>query len=168
MVFELLVLGVLKDQKTILLEQLALKNQLNDLLATLQIVGRIRENQVKLLAAALQVEENIGVGGRQIRKEVDAMKKPGLVNFYGDPVGESPWKKGRAGRKDSDKIKLRLDPIHLNSEGRYLQACTWLATLFGCDVTKLKYAPECLASERATLMRECAAEAAAKYAKKVN
>lgn len=101
-------------------------------------------------------------------KEVDAIKKPGLVNFYGDPVGESPWKKGRAGRKDSDKIKLRLDPIHLNSEGRYLQACTWLATLFGCDVTKLKYAPECLASERATLMRECAAEAAAKYAKKVN
>ena len=58
-----------------------------------------------------------------------------------------------------------MDAFHLNSEGHYLQACTWLATLFGSDVTKLKYAPKDLAPERAVLMRACAAEAAVKYAK---
>jgi hypothetical protein len=98
-------------------------------------------------------------------KEIAAIEKPGLVDFYGDPVGGSNWKKGRKGQKDAEKVKLRLDSIHLNKEGHYLQACTWLATLFGCDVAKLKYAPKDLAPERAALMRACAAEAAAKYAK---
>ena len=101
-------------------------------------------------------------------KEIAAIAKPGLIDFCGDPVGMSSWKKDRPGKKDSDKIKLRVDTIHLNGEGHYLQACTWLATLFGCDVAKLKYAPEGLPPERAALMRACAAEAAAKYAKQAN
>ena len=99
------------------------------------------------------------------KEEFLAIAKPGLVDFYGDPVGDSKWSKGRKKQKDADKVRLRLDAIHLNKEGHYLQACTWLATLFGYDVTKLKYTPEYLAPERAALMRACAAEAAAKYAK---
>jgi hypothetical protein len=58
-------------------------------------------------------------------------------------------------------VKLHIDASHLNAEGHYLQACTWLATLFKYDVTKLKYAPKGLAPERAALMRACAADAAA-------
>ena len=98
-------------------------------------------------------------------KEIAAIKKPGLVDFCGDVVGSSSWKKGRRNAKDANEIKLRLDATHLNRDGEYLQACTWLAVLCGYDVTKLKYAPEWLAPGRAALMRGCAAEAAAKYAK---
>ncbi|MBO5940303.1 MAG: DUF4886 domain-containing protein [Kiritimatiellae bacterium] len=98
-------------------------------------------------------------------KEISAIVKPGLIDFCGDPVGSSSWRTVRNGQNRAEKIKLRVDSIHLNSEGNYLQACTWLAALFGCDVARLKYAPQGLAPERAALMRACAAEAAAKYAK---
>jgi hypothetical protein len=97
------------------------------------------------------------------KEEIAAIAKPGRVDFHGDPAGSSKWAKGRKGQKDVNAVKLRIDASHLNREGNYLQACTWLATLFGCDVTKLKYAPKWLAPERAALMRACAAEAAAKY-----
>ena len=56
---------------------------------------------------------------------------------------------------------MRLDTIHLNPKGHYLQACTWLAALFGTDVTKLAYTPAGLDPEKAKLMRACAAEAVA-------
>jgi hypothetical protein len=95
------------------------------------------------------------------KAEVAAIAKPGRVDFYGDPVGSSKWRKGRKHQSDAAKVKLRIDASHLNEEGHYLQACTWLATLFKYDVTKLKYAPKGLAPERAALMRACAAEAAA-------
>jgi hypothetical protein len=94
---------------------------------------------------------------------IAAIKKPDLLNFGGDPVGASSWKKGRKGKKDSNSIKLRVDSKHLNREGEYLQACTWLATLYGYDAKKVKYAPEWLSAEKAALMRTCAVEAAKKY-----
>ena len=93
--------------------------------------------------------------------ELAAIQKPGLVDFHDDPVGNSSWQKGRKGQKDADEVKLLLDTIHLNSEGHYLQACTWMAALFGTDVTKLAYAPAALAPAKAKLMRACAAEAVA-------
>ncbi len=93
--------------------------------------------------------------------EIAAIQKPGLVDFHDDPAGNSAWKKGRKGHKDADEVKLRLDTIHLNAKGNYLQACTWLAALFGTDVTKLAYAPADLEPEKAKLMRACAAEAVA-------
>ena len=94
---------------------------------------------------------------------IAAIEKPGLLNFNGDPVGASAWKKGRKFDKDPNAVKLRFDAKHLNREGEYLQACTWLATLFGYDVKKLKYAPKWLSAEKAVLMRACAVEAAEKY-----
>ena len=93
--------------------------------------------------------------------EIAAIKSPETIDFHGDPVGSSSWKKGRKGTEDAAEVKLRLDAIHLNSAGNYLQACTWLAALFGTDVTKLAYAPAGLAPEKAELMRACAAEAVA-------
>ena len=99
------------------------------------------------------------------QKEIAAIEKPGTIDFHGDPAGNSSWKKGRKGQKDADEVKLRVDAIHLNAEGHYPQACTWLAALFGTDVTKLTYAPENLAPEKAKLMRTCAAEAVATLAR---
>lgn len=83
--------------------------------------------------------------------ERGALKMPALIDFHGDVVGNSSWRKGT----------LHMDSIHLNNGGHYLQACTWLATLFGTDVTKLRYAPKDLSPEKAALMRSCAAEAVA-------
>lgn len=96
------------------------------------------------------------------KAEIAAIAKPGTLDFHGDPVGSSAWKKGRKTEKDADEIKLRSDAIHLNAEGKYLQACVWLAALFDVDVTKLAYEPALKDfSSRAKLMRECAAEAVA-------
>ena len=68
MLRKIFVLRVLKNQKTILTQQFTPQHKVNNLLATLQIVGRIRENHIKLFVATLQVEEHIGVGGVEIGK----------------------------------------------------------------------------------------------------
>ena len=84
--------------------------------------------------------------------EVAALTSPAGVCFYGDVTGAASLSK---------EGKVRIDPHHLNAEGRYLQACVWLACLFGVDVTKLAYEPAIEGfSARARLMRACAAEAA--------
>lgn len=47
------------------------------------------------------------------------------------------------------------DAVHLNRDGRYLQACVWTAKIFGVDVTDLPYVPEHLKDnpERARQLR---------------
>ena len=92
-------------------------------------------------------------------KERAAMKQPERIDFFGDPVGNSSWRKESKGAKDADKASLRVDTIHLNPSGEYLQACTWLAALFGTDVTTLTYKPEGMPDDKAQLMRACAADA---------
>ena len=80
----------------------------------------------------------------------------------GEPVGAYRWGKGgsRGSKaKDNDINKLRVDSIHLNEEGKYLQACTWLAALFDDDLSRLAYKPQFLSEEKAALMRECAVKA---------
>jgi hypothetical protein len=47
----------------------------------------------------------------------------------------------------------------LNEDGKYLQACTWLAALFDDDLSKLTYKPKQLSEEKAALIRKCAVEA---------
>ena len=89
------------------------------------------------------------------------LKSQKELDFKGDVVGGSYWRNGRKASKGSEQSKLHLDTIHLNAEGHYLQACTWLAALFGTDMTKLPYAPKTLSPEKAKLMRACAAEAVA-------
>jgi hypothetical protein len=71
---------------------------------------------------------------------------------------------GTAAEFCPDRNRLFTKPdFHFNREGEYLQACTWLATLYGYDAKKVKYAPEWLSAEKAALMRTCAVEAAKKY-----
>lgn len=97
------------------------------------------------------------------KAETAAMKKGDLPDMGGDPVGSYRWGKGpkwNRKAKDNEEYKLRCDSIHLNEEGKYLQACTWIATLFKNDLSKLTFKPKCLSEERAALMRKCAAKAA--------
>ena len=83
--------------------------------------------------------------------EVAALSSPADINFHGDVVGA-------AGR--TKKGNIRVDAHHLNAEGKYLQACVWLAALFEVDVTKLTYEPAIEGfAPRARLMRRCAAAA---------
>lgn len=89
--------------------------------------------------------------------ERDAIRKPDLLDFHGDVAGASSWQK----KKSDGTEHLHADTNHLNREGYYLQACTWLAALFGTDVTTLSYAPSFLPPAKAKLMRACAADAVA-------
>ena len=98
----------------------------------------------------------VNYGKLLTQQEIKSLAKPHLLDFKGDVTGKSSWK------NDPQKgLHLHIDPHHLNGEGNYLQACTWLAALFGTDVTKLTYAPDGLSAGKATLMRTCAAEAVA-------
>lgn len=86
------------------------------------------------------------------KKELADLQVPGLLDFHGDPVGSASVREGRC----------RIDPSHLNDEGKYLQACVWLAALFEVDVSKLSYEPARDGfAEKARIMRQCAAEAVA-------
>lgn len=91
--------------------------------------------------------------------EIAAIPEPTLMDFHGDVVGSSRWSKGNAWSEDRDVYRLRLDSIHLNREGRFLQALVWQATLFGTDVGKLTYRPSHITEEKADLMRKCAMDA---------
>ena len=96
------------------------------------------------------------------KEQMAAFKDGELPDMGGEPVGAYHWGKGPAwnkNAKDNDVRKLRCDSIHLNGEGQYLQACTWLAALFDDDLSKLAYRPKFLTEEKAALMRRCAADA---------
>lgn len=95
-------------------------------------------------------------------KEALAALKPGeLPDLKGELSGWWTWSKGRKHDRDYGSYRLRQDFHHLNKEGKYLQACVWMAALFGVDVTDLPYAPA-LGEDflrRAPLIRRCAMEA---------
>ena len=96
------------------------------------------------------------------KEEQAAFKDGEFPDMGGEPVGSYRWGKGPSwnkSEKDNDVHKLRCDSIHLNKEGQYLQACTWLAALFDDDLSRLSYKPDFLSEEKAALMRKCAVEA---------
>ena len=92
-------------------------------------------------------------------EEIAAIPEPALMDFHGDVVGSSRWSKGYAWDKDKDVYRLRLDSIHLNKEGQFLQALVWQAAIFGADVRKLTYRPAHIMEAKAELMRKCAMDA---------
>lgn len=95
-------------------------------------------------------------------EQLTVLKDGELPDMGGEPVGAYHWGKGPAwnkGAKDNDVYKLRCDAVHLNKEGEYLQACTWLAALFDDDLSGLAYRPGFLTEEKAKIMRKCAVEA---------
>lgn len=89
-------------------------------------------------------------------EDLKKLEKPKTMDITGgDVVGSMSWGPDRKNKKN---IVLKIDRIHLNDKGKYLQGCVWYMVLFGekaedikCDFSK----PE------EKLLRECAAQAVA-------
>ena len=98
------------------------------------------------------------------KAEWNAIEQPNLPDLCGDPCGIPKWRKPYRWEKgfDRDRVQLMIDSTHLNPEGEYLQACVWIASLFGVDARRIAYAPDGLSPDRAKLMRESAQSAIAK------
>ena len=60
-------------------------------------------------------------------------------------------------------MKLKVDSIHLNPDGEYLQACVWFSFLYGEPVDKITWAPDNMNPDFAALLRKCAKEALESY-----
>jgi len=91
-------------------------------------------------------------------EERAALVRP-AVPALDDVVGSYWWTNGN--KEKNEAPALKSDSIHLNGWGEYLQACTWLAFLFDCDVADLPYTPDFAKKDprRAETIRRCAQEA---------
>ena len=96
---------------------------------------------------------------------------PKVPSSRGDVVGSARWVKPRAKGKDKARAekngqkarKLQIDRIHLNSDGRYLQACVWFSVLYDEPADKITWVPEGMPQDFAALLRKCAVEAVESY-----
>ena len=80
-------------------------------------------------------------------------------SFGGDVVGGRFQKeKDRFKRKLDNTWEPNCDVFHLNEKGEYFQALVWAAKLFGKDVAKLEYRPDCVTEDEAKLMKEIAGQ----------
>ena len=106
--------------------------------------------------------KRLPVTARPVSKAARATLKPGeLPDIGGELSGWFWWGKGRKWDANANEKRLRFDYHHLNEAGRYLQACVWLATLAGTDVTDLASLPEKAGDDlrrNAPLLRRCAME----------
>lgn len=59
--------------------------------------------------------------------------------------------------------EFRRDSIHLNTRGRYLQACVWYGFLFKKSPLDIKYKSPALKNEDAAMLRKCADKALKEY-----
>lgn len=78
------------------------------------------------------------------------------------PVGEKlPYSDDAVGSiYRNSKEEISFDTIHLNTYGKYLQACVWFSALFNRPVEDIAFIPEELPDkERLQFYRECAAQA---------
>ena len=94
---------------------------------------------------------------------VAALKDGDVPDIKGELAGWYVWGKGARWSKDYGVYKLRKDHHHLNREGKYLQACVWIAALTGINIVELPYEPDFGDDfhRRAPLIRRCAMDAAA-------
>ena len=84
---------------------------------------------------------------------------PDTPPWKGDAVGYIFWKKS----KETGKPELSSDFVHLNSFGRYLQACVWFSFLYGEPVSKITWRPEDFSQQECALLKKCAQEALDQY-----
>ena len=78
-------------------------------------------------------------------------------SFGGDVVGGGKQEERDHFKRDvSGKWVPNCDVFHLNRTGEYFQALVWAKTIFGVDVTDVKYKPGFVSDSDAKLMREIA------------
>ena len=89
-------------------------------------------------------------------EDLKKLVKPKTMDLTGgDVVGSMSW---GADRKNKKNIVLRIDRIHLNDKGKYLQGCVWYMVLFGAKPEEIKCD---FKKPEEKLLRECAAQAVA-------
>lgn len=96
-------------------------------------------------------------------RELAAFVQPAVPGMRGEVVGRYRWRVPGKAVGSGEKAAPRLcgDAIHLNREGEYLQACTWLKFLFPeADVLNLGYRPENIGCREAQILRMAASAAA--------
>lgn len=86
------------------------------------------------------------------------LQPPELPDQKGDVVGMISWRMD----KKTGKQKLRRDSIHLNNEGKYLQACVWYMFLFGKKASDVKFVPKKFTGD-AGFLAKCAEEAVTNF-----
>jgi len=95
-----------------------------------------------------------------VDKEVlDALKRPALPDQTGSLCGGYYWRANKPAEGQEKTYKLGCDAKHLNRQGQYIQACTWLAFLFEVDAEKITFLPKEITPENAALYRKCAQQA---------
>ena len=78
-------------------------------------------------------------------------------SFGGDVVGGGKQDERDNFKRDANgKWVPNCDVFHLNRKGEYFQALVWAKTIFGVDLTDLKYKPDFVSDSDAKLMREIA------------
>ena len=82
---------------------------------------------------------------------------PKVPSNQGDVVGSATW------NQDPSNRKMSVDRIHLNRNGRYLQACLWFSFLYGEPIDKITWVLEGVSQDSAVLLRRCAKEALEAY-----
>ena len=84
---------------------------------------------------------------------------PALPSSAGDVVGSASWK---TNSKTGERT-LYCGKIHLNTLGKYLQACLWFSFLYGEPVDAIGFVPEGIGESDIALVRRCAQEALDEY-----
>ena len=70
-------------------------------------------------------------------------------------VGTMRWAKN----KETGKMVIHRDTIHLNERGKYMQACVWFAFLYHRKTSEVTFVPDCIGDEDAQFLREMAQKA---------
>ena len=124
-----------------------------------EVLSSVISSQIKLHAAYGDFAKAngfmvipVGTAVQLYRKELPVVYTEN--SFGGDPCGSAKFEQGKDG-----KWKPKGDVFHFNSEGHYLQALVWTASLFGVDVAKCPYKPDFLDAARAEKMKACAMKA---------
>ncbi len=85
---------------------------------------------------------------------LETLHWPDLPSQAGSIVGQMWWQKGEDG-----ELKIGRDTIHLNTRGRYLQACVWFAFLYGRRTSEITFVPKVIGDSDAEFLRETAQKA---------
>lgn len=94
-------------------------------------------------------------------EELTALEYPNLPPHIGDVIGGYEWKWKRGSKPP--EYELKLDELHVNQRGAYLQACVWYGVIFDKDPLTISFVPEGLDAEDASFLRQCAAQAIATF-----
>ena len=93
------------------------------------------------------------------QEELAKFTYPNRPSSASDVVGKFFYSKNKG------KKILEADAHHLNFKGEYLQACVWFGTIFDENPTEIKFKPQKLSTEEATILKKAAAEAVNQYKK---